>query len=133
MRLGGPGAIAIYSLGPSDDTSWGRERFPQPANSPTSMAGPIVKGVAVGVEGLRVSVIMAAYNAARFLDDSIRSVLHQTIDDFELMVIDDASTDGSRALAEGYAGTDSRIRVLSRSTSLTRPLAASRWKRRAVR
>src|SRR5690554_6194367 len=60
-----------------------------------------------------VSVVMPMHNAERFVAQSIRSVLAQTVSDWELLIIDDASQDDSRAVAERAAGGDSRIQVLS--------------------
>jgi glycosyltransferase involved in cell wall biosynthesis len=58
-----------------------------------------------------VSVVMAVYNAQDFLAEAIESVLDQTLADFELLVVDDASTDGSPAIVERYARADRRIRA----------------------
>ncbi|MFA9478268.1 glycosyltransferase family 2 protein [Phycisphaerales bacterium AB-hyl4] len=60
-----------------------------------------------------ISVLMPAYNAERYIDEAIESVLAQTYRDFELIVIDDGSTDGTRTIADGYAERDERVRVLS--------------------
>jgi glycosyltransferase involved in cell wall biosynthesis len=59
----------------------------------------------------RVSVLMAVHNAERFVAAAIESVLRQTFADFELLVVDDASTDHSRAIVASYA--DPRVRVTS--------------------
>ena len=59
-----------------------------------------------------VSVLMTVFNAGRFLDPSIRSILNQTFRDFEFLIIDDASTDGSAEIAEAWAGKDPRIRFI---------------------
>lgn len=61
-----------------------------------------------------VSVVIPVYNAARFLRSSIDSVLAQTFTNFEIIAVDDGSTDRSRAILMDYAARDSRIRVLSR-------------------
>lgn len=60
----------------------------------------------------RVSVIMPAYNAERFLETAIRSVMEQTVTDWELIVIDDCSADRSFAVAEKMASLDPRIVAL---------------------
>lgn len=62
----------------------------------------------------RISVIFPVYNAERYLDAAVGSVLAQTWRDFELIALDDGSTDGSRAILERIATTDDRIRIVSR-------------------
>lgn len=57
----------------------------------------------------RISVLMAVYDAGRFLDKSIGSVLRQTFTDFELICIDDCSTDSSRNVLRRYAAEDPRV------------------------
>ena len=59
-------------------------------------------------EGL-VSVVLATYNTERFLAEAIRSVLDQTYEHLELIVVDDGSTDGSRELIAQFLG-DPRVR-----------------------
>lgn len=56
-----------------------------------------------------ISVIMPLYNAERFVGESIENILRQTVGDFELIVIDDASTDASAEIARAYAAKDDRI------------------------
>jgi glycosyltransferase involved in cell wall biosynthesis len=60
----------------------------------------------------RVSVIIPAYNAAAFLDQSIPSASKQTHSNLEIIIIDDASTDNTLEIANRHAATDPRIRVL---------------------
>jgi len=59
----------------------------------------------------RVSVVMAVYNAERYLNDAIRSILGQTYDDFEFIIIDDGSTDRSPAMLKSFAEGDRRLNV----------------------
>ncbi len=66
----------------------------------------------------RVSIIMAAYNRADTLPRAIDSVLHQDMPDWELIIVDDASTDNTRAVIESYVGKDSRIRAAFHSRNL---------------
>ncbi|MBS1790796.1 MAG: glycosyltransferase family 2 protein [Acidobacteria bacterium] len=65
-----------------------------------------------------VSVLMTCYNREQFLPAAIESVLWQTFDDWELVVVDDRSTDGSVEIANRYARRDSRIRVVVNETNL---------------
>lgn len=57
-----------------------------------------------------VTVVLPVYNAAKTLSQSIESVLAQSNGNWELMLIDDQSTDGSRALIQDFASRDPRIR-----------------------
>lgn len=59
-----------------------------------------------------VTVAMAVYNGERFLRPAIESILAQQFSDFELIVVDDGSSDGSVAIANEMANSDSRIIVL---------------------
>jgi len=57
-----------------------------------------------------VSIIVPCYNAEAFLGATLEAVISQTFTDWECVVIDDASRDGSAAVLKGYAERDSRIR-----------------------
>jgi glycosyltransferase involved in cell wall biosynthesis len=61
-----------------------------------------------------VSVLMPVYNAEQYLEAAVRSILDQTYRDFELIIIDDGSTDGSLAILQRLAAEDTRIRLVSR-------------------
>jgi glycosyltransferase involved in cell wall biosynthesis len=58
-----------------------------------------------------VSVVIPAYNAAPFLADAVRSILEQTYPHFEILVIDDASTDDTWTVAQRCADADARVRI----------------------
>ena len=60
-----------------------------------------------------VSILMAFRNTERFLPECLDSVLAQTDPNWELIAVDDASSDGSRALVESYAARDPRVKVFS--------------------
>jgi hypothetical protein len=64
-----------------------------------------------------VSVVMTAYNRAGLIAASIESVLAQTFTDFELVVVDDRSTDDTVAVVQRYAG-DPRVRLVVNDTNL---------------
>lgn len=61
-----------------------------------------------------ISVILPVYNAERYLTTALQSVLDQTLRDFEVIAIDDGSTDGSLAILNSLAAGDERVRVISR-------------------
>lgn len=59
-----------------------------------------------------ISVIVTNYNHVQYLEQAVRSVSNQTWSDFEMIIIDDASTDGSQDLIQKLAKEDDRIRVI---------------------
>jgi glycosyltransferase involved in cell wall biosynthesis len=60
----------------------------------------------------RVSVVMPVHNALPYLDAAVESILRQTFDDFEFVILDDASTDGSTERLRYWSARDARIRLL---------------------
>lgn len=69
----------------------------------------------------KVSVVMPVYNVEAYVAEAIDSVLAQTFDDFELVIVDDGGTDNSMAICRGYS--DPRIRIISQAN---RGLAGAR-------
>jgi glycosyltransferase involved in cell wall biosynthesis len=65
-----------------------------------------------------VSVLMTAYNRQAFVGSAIESVLAQRFSDFELVIVDDCSTDQTLEIAQRYAAMDSRIRVFRNERNL---------------
>ena len=61
---------------------------------------------------IAVSVIIPLWNGERYLGECLHSVLSQTLQNIEVIIIDDASMDGSMVLADSYAARDARIKVL---------------------
>lgn len=61
----------------------------------------------------QVSIIVPVYNGEKYLRECLDSILAQTYADFELIVVDDASTDGSRAIADEYKERDRRVRLIT--------------------
>ena len=61
----------------------------------------------------QISVVIPLFNAARYIGDTIQSVLNQTFDDFEVVIADDGSTDSSLDIVQGFR--DKRIRTLTHS------------------
>ena len=64
-----------------------------------------------------LTVLMPVYNAEKFLKDSIGSILKQTYSDFELLILDDGSTDNSLKIIKAYAKEDKRIKILVNKTN----------------
>jgi len=65
-----------------------------------------------------LSVAMPVHNALPFLDASIGSILNQSFSDFEFVILNDASTDGSGAVLRKWEKRDSRIRVIESADKL---------------
>ncbi|MCE5324002.1 glycosyltransferase family 2 protein [bacterium] len=64
-----------------------------------------------------VSVVMPVYNTQKYLEEALDSILAQSFDDFELIAVDDGSTDGSTAILDRYSQKDSRMHVLHQDNS----------------
>ena len=63
----------------------------------------------------KVSIIIPVYNAEKFLRNCVESVISQTFKDWEMVLVNDGSKDGSLTICEEYAGKDKRIRVLNKA------------------
>jgi glycosyltransferase involved in cell wall biosynthesis len=70
------------------------------------------------LHGPAVSVLMTAFNRERYIGAAIESVLTQTFTDFELVIVDDASSDATLEVAGRYAALDSRVRVVANEMNL---------------
>lgn len=73
----------------------------------------------------RISIVVPVYNAAATLRACADSALSQTFADFELLLIDDGSTDESQRIAEEYCARDERVRLVSQEN---RGRSAARWR-----
>ncbi len=60
----------------------------------------------------KVSIVLPSYNGERYIRESIESVINQTFTDWELIIVDDCSSDSTLHIAEEYAGWEERIRVI---------------------
>lgn len=61
---------------------------------------------------MKVSVVVPVYNAEKYLNQCIDSICKQTLQDIEILLVNDESTDGSLAILESYAKNDARVRVI---------------------
>lgn len=71
----------------------------------------------------KVSVIMPVYGVERYVARAIESILNQTLEDLELIAVDDASPDGSGAICDRYAARDPRMVVIHRESNGGAPAA----------
>lgn len=62
----------------------------------------------------QVSILMPVFNTARYLGEALASVSNQTFGDFELVVIDDGSNDGSTQILQDFAAHETRMRLITR-------------------
>ena len=60
-----------------------------------------------------ITVLMSVYNDSLYLKEAIESILNQTYSDFEFLIFDDASTDGSSEILKHYTKQDSRIKLIT--------------------
>ena len=63
-------------------------------------------------DSVEISIVLPVYNVIDYLDECIKSILRQSNINFELIVVDDGSTDGSQILCDRYSESDSRIKVI---------------------
>src|SRR3989344_5781814 len=66
----------------------------------------------------KISVLMPAYNARKYIGEAIESILNQTFKDFEFIIINDCSTDKTKKIIEEYANKDARIKLINNATNL---------------
>ena len=67
---------------------------------------------------VKVSVIIPVYNAEQFLRDCLQSLIHQSLQDFEIICIDDKSSDASRDILYDYQKRDNRIKIICNEINL---------------
>ena len=62
-----------------------------------------------GTDTPLISVVLPVFNAEQYIREAIDSILRQTLSDFELILVEDCSSDNTKYIAENYAIQDSRI------------------------
>lgn len=66
-----------------------------------------------GIQGPKISIVMPVFNVGPYLDACLLSIRYQTYSNFELIIVNDASTDNGREIIEMHAALDSRIRLIN--------------------
>lgn len=74
----------------------------------------------------RVTVLMAVYNGERWLEEAVRSILDQEFRDFEFVIVDDGSVDGSRAILTRIGADDPRVIVIANESNRGLPESLNR-------
>jgi len=72
----------------------------------------------------KISILLSAYNAEKYISESIKSILSQTFIDFELLISDDGSTDNTKSIIDSF--TDKRLIVSHNSTNLGKTATINR-------
>ena len=62
------------------------------------------------------SIVIPVYNVAGYVEKCLDSILAQTFEDYEVIVVDDGSTDETPSIIDGYTGKDDRITVIHKKT-----------------
>ena len=62
-----------------------------------------------------ISIIVPVYNVETYLEECLDSIQNQTYTDFEVLLVNDGSTDGSKAICERYCQTDKRFRLMNQT------------------
>ena len=68
---------------------------------------------------MKYSIIMPAYNAEKYIKEAVDSVRNQSYGNWELIIVDDGSSDRTGALADGFAKADERIKAVHQKHSGT--------------
>ena len=66
------------------------------------------------MEKAKVSIIVPVYNAEKYLEKTIQSILNQTLKEIQIILVNDGSTDSSQEICEKYAKIDKRIIVIKK-------------------
>ena len=79
----------------------------------------------------KVSIVVPVYNMERYLEQCMEKLTGQTLEDIEIIAVNDGSTDSSLAILKRFAAHDPRVSIIAKPTSARRP--ARRFRTRASR
>lgn len=72
-------------------------------------------------------MLVPVYNDNAYIDEALASIAQQSISDFEVIIADDCSKDGSLERAENWSGRDERFRVIKNATNIGMTRNWNRW------
>jgi GT2 family glycosyltransferase len=95
------------------------QRLMELAGQPPTLRPPCPYNLpAISKQGnMRFSIIIPTYNASEYIRQTIESVLNQSVSDWELIVVDDGSSDNTVQIAEKYCAEDARIRLVKQKNA----------------
>lgn len=79
----------------------------------------------------KVSILMSVFNAQRYLEQAIKNILNQSLSDFEFIIIEDASTDGTYEILKDFRKKDKRIKILRNKKRLGLTVSLNKGLRKA--
>lgn len=83
------------------------------------------------MDKVKISIVIPVYNAENFLDSCLSSILVQKMTSYEVILVDDGSTDSSPLICDRYSATDSRFRTIHKKNgeSVRQEMPVWRWLR----
>ncbi|QOY54066.1 glycosyltransferase family 2 protein [Candidatus Sulfurimonas marisnigri] len=72
-------------------------------------------------KNILISIILPLYNAEKYISETIQSVINQTYENWEMIIVDDCSTDKSKYIVSGFEKSDKRIKLISLETNFGGP------------
>lgn len=69
----------------------------------------------------KVSIVLPTYNGSKWIKESIESIINQSYSDWELIIVNDCSTDNTKNIIESYEAKDSRIKIITNNKNLKLP------------